>query len=83
MIKRMLLMSSHAQAQAVESAIKNRILQLNELANKKGLSKEEQQERSLLNEAFERMSSRGETIPPSVTSSTWGDWVNSKHTTSV
>lgn len=73
-------MDSHAQAQAVVKAIKNRILQLNLQARHKKLSEEELHERTLLNEAYERISSQGKTIPPSVTPSTWSDWVESEQT---
>lgn len=79
-IKRILLMDSHAQASAVVKAIKNRILELNQLASKEGLSDEEQQERTLLNEAFERISSQGKTIPSSVTPANWHDWVTTEET---
>lgn len=78
MIKRILLMDSHAQASAVVKAIKNRILELNQLANQEGLSDEEQQERALLNEAFERISSQGKTIPSSVTPANWNDWATTE-----
>lgn len=78
MIKRILLMDSHAQASAVENAIKNRILELNQrAASEHKLSDKEAQERALLNQAFERMSSQGTAIPPSVTPSTWGKWIES------
>lgn len=75
MIKRILLMDSHAQASAVIKAIKNRILELNQQARQGELSEEELRERKLLNEAYERMSSQGKSIPSSVTPSNWRDWV--------
>ncbi|WP_054949185.1 hypothetical protein [Numidum massiliense] len=83
MIKRILLMETHAQASAVESAIKSRILQLNEQAHKRDLSDKERNERSLLNEAYERMSSCGKTIPSSVTPSTWNEWLESEETSQL
>lgn len=82
MIKRILLMDSHAQATVVVKTIKNRILELNLRASRSGLTKEEQRERTLLNEAYERMSSEGKSIPASVTPSTWNDWVSSDETSS-
>lgn len=75
MVKRILLMESHAQASAVVKAIKNRILELNQQARQEELSEKELRERELLNEAYERMSSQGKAIPSSVTPSTWSDWV--------
>ncbi len=51
MIKRILLMDSHAQASAVVKAIQNRILELNQLDRQGKLTEEQSRERKLLNEA--------------------------------
>lgn len=74
MIKRILLMDSHAQASAVVKAIQNRILELNQLEEQGKLTEEQSRERALLNEAYERMSSSGKAIPSFVTESNWSEW---------
>ncbi len=73
-IKRILLMDSHAQASAVVKAIQNRILELNQLDRQGKLTEEQSRERKLLNEAYERMSSSGKAIPSFVTESNWSEW---------
>jgi hypothetical protein len=73
-IKRILLMDSHAQASAVVKAIQNRILELNQLEEQGKLTEEQSRERALLNEAYERMSSSGKAIPSFVTESNWSEW---------